>query len=133
MSTPDEDFVLHVAECTAVLAMALEENGIKLGGDGLIAHYCAVAQYGLEVARLFPMDYDWDEHMANGGDCWDIEVCDWLSKRLHVTEDIPFEYWIARGPAPIAEPPNGWHGINMANQPDKPVKQCQDIDLTIPE
>ena len=55
MNIYDEEFVIHVAECTAVLATALEADWIKLGGEGLIAHYCAVAQYGLEVANLFPL------------------------------------------------------------------------------
>lgn len=119
MNTYDEVFAIHVAECTAALAMALEEDGIKLGGEGLIAHYCAVAQYGLEVAKLFPPGYDWDEHMSRGGDCWDMEVWAWMDKRLHLIKDIPFDYW-------------GGRGISIGKM--KPVSdKRQDIDLTIPE
>lgn len=118
MNIYDEEFAINVAECTAVLATALEEDGIKLGGAGLIAHYCAVAQYGLEVANLFPPGYDWDEYMSRGGDCWDMEVWDWMHKRLHETGDISFEYWEERAPTS-----NPWRKIGKR----------QDIDLTLPE
>lgn len=132
MNTYDEDFVIHVAECTAVLAMALEEEGLKLGGEGLIAHYCAVAQCGLEVAELFPPGFDWDEHMSRGGDCWDMEVWNWMHRRLFETKDIPFDYWGSERLGAFdteTQSPNPWHRLI---QPAHIVKKRQDVDLTLP-
>jgi hypothetical protein len=69
---PDYDVLL--AERAAVIAEYYAENKITLGNEGLLAHYNAVAQLAIKSFDKFPVLFDWDKHIAQGGDCWDIEI-----------------------------------------------------------
>ena len=72
----------HMAEIAAVVAEFITEYKIKLGNEGMITHYATIAEIALEFDELFPSDFDWEKHMDNGGDCWDMEVRDFTESWL---------------------------------------------------
>lgn len=120
MSTQEElEYAEHIAEYTAVIAMHLADKHIRLGGEGLIAHYRAIVSLAFAVDSVYPLDFDWATHVDADGDCWDMETCSWVDAWLGANQD-EWDFWEDPDTyqEPIAQPP---------------VKNRQDIDLTLPE
>ena len=63
----------HMAEIAAVVADFICENKLKLGNEGMIAHFSTIADIALEFDDFFPADFDWEDYMDSGGDCWEME------------------------------------------------------------
>ena len=113
----DGTLVRCIADYTAVIADSLARMDCKLGDEGYIAHYDAVVQLAQEFAERHPPDFDWDTHIANGGDCWDIEVDGWAYHKIWERYPKGYPTWSA----------------DAAAMPQPPVKRRGDIDLTLPE
>lgn len=64
-----------------IVGDALRNMDVKLGSEGLIAHWNEALEIVRDSFKKFPLDYDWEAH---DGEDWDVEI-------LEFTEAWVFE------------------------------------------
>jgi hypothetical protein len=74
------EYNVLLAERAAAMSYFCESNDIKLGNEGMCAHFNEIAQLAIASFEKFPVLFDWD--ISDGRACWDMEMYKLVEDKL---------------------------------------------------